>query len=426
MAATSFAYKVRTKEGRVLEGKMDATGEGAVASRLRQQGMTPIQITKDKKASMKMEIRIREPKVKLKDLAIFSRQFATMINAGLSLLRSLNILAEQTENPTLAKTIGLLRDDIERGSSLSASMSKFPKVFSKLFVSMVKAGETGGQLDIVLNRVADGLEADYKLRQKVKSAMTYPVVVAIIAGGLVVVMLLFVVPTFAGMFDDLGGELPLPTKILLMISQQAKFLVPIGFVLSIVGFITHKRMKASSANYRLRFDTIMLKVPVFVDLFSKVALSRFARTLALLLRAGVPVLQALDIVADSTGNEVLARASQDVKESVRSGESMASPLENHKVFPPMVVQMISVGEDTGALDAMLDKISDFYDQEVEATTEALTSLIEPIMIAVLGGIEAQWSSRCTCRCSRSSTSSSSQRGSRIRASDGGQTPNLCY
>ncbi|MDQ3217418.1 MAG: type II secretion system F family protein [Actinomycetota bacterium] len=384
--ATSFAYKVRTKEGRVLEGKMEAAGEGAVASRLRQQGMTPIQITKDSKASMKMEIRIREPKVKLKDLAIFSRQFATMINAGLSLLRTLNILSEQTENPTLAKTVGLLRDDIERGSSLSAAMSKYPKVFSKLFVSMVKAGETGGQLDVVLNRVADGLEADYKLRQKVKSAMTYPVVVAVIAGGLVVVMLLFVVPTFAGMFDDLGGELPLPTKILLAISQQAKFLVPIGFVLSIVGFIAHKKMKASSANYRLRFDTVMLKVPVFGDLFSKVALSRFARTLALLLRAGVPVLQALDIVADSTGNEVLARASLDVKESVRSGESMASPLENHKVFPPMVVQMISVGEDTGAIDAMLDKISDFYDQEVEATTEALTSLIEPIMIAVLGGI----------------------------------------
>jgi len=384
--ATSFAYKVRTKEGRVLEGKMEAAGEGAVASRLRQQGMTPIQITKDSKASLKMEIRIREPKVKLKDLAIFSRQFATMINAGLSLLRTLNILSEQTENPTLAKTVGLLRDDIERGSSLSAAMSKYPKVFSKLFVSMVKAGETGGQLDIVLNRVADGLESDYKLRQKVKSAMTYPVVVAVIAGGLVVVMLLFVVPTFAGMFDDLGGELPLPTKILLAISQQAKFLVPIGFVLSIVGFIAHKRLKASSANYRLRFDTVLLKIPVFGDLFRKVALSRFSRTLALLLRAGVPVLQALDIVSDSTGNEVLARASQDVKESVRSGESMASPLENHKVFPPMVVQMISVGEDTGAIDAMLDKISDFYDQEVEATTEALTSLIEPIMIAVLGGI----------------------------------------
>jgi type IV pilus assembly protein PilC len=384
--ADSFAYRVRTKEGRVLEGKMEATGEGAVASRLRQQGMVPIQITKDSKVSMKKEIRLREPKVKLKDLAIFSRQFATMINSGLSLLRTLNILSEQTENPTLAKTVGLLRDDIERGSSLSAAMSKYPKIFSTLFVSMVKAGETGGQLDTVLNRVADGMEADYKLRQKVKSAMTYPVVVAFIALGLVIVMLLFVVPTFAGMFEDLGGELPLPTKILLAISQQAKFLVPIGIVLSVAGFIAHNRLKGSNANYRLRFDTIKLKVPVFGELFRKVALSRFSRTLALLLRAGVPVLQALDIVSASTGNEVLGRAALDVKESVRSGESMASPLDGHKVFPPMVVQMISVGEDTGALDAMLDKISDFYDQEVESTTEALTSLIEPIMIAILGGI----------------------------------------
>ncbi|MBA2313148.1 MAG: type II secretion system F family protein [Actinobacteria bacterium] len=385
--ADSFAYKVRTKEGRVLDGKMEAAGEGAVAIRLRAQGYTPIQISKDsKKASMKMEIRIRKPKVKLKDLAIFSRQFATMISSGLSLLRALNILAEQTENPTLAQAIGSLRDDIERGSSLSAAMSKHPKVFDTLFISMVRAGETGGQLDTVLMRVADGLEADYKLRQKVKSAMTYPVVVALIAGSLVVVMLLFVVPTFAGMFDDLGGELPLPTKILLAVSQQAKFLVPAFIVLSIVGFIVHKRLKANNEQYRYRFDKFKLRVPVFGDLFSKVALSRFARTLALLLRAGVPVLQALDIVGEATGSAVLGRASQDVKGSVRSGESMASPLENHKVFPPMVVQMISVGEDTGALDEMLDKISDFYDQEVESTTEALTSLIEPIMIGVLGAI----------------------------------------
>jgi type IV pilus assembly protein PilC len=384
--ADSYAYKVRTKEGRVLEGKMEASGEGAVATRLRQQGLVPVQITKDAKVSMKKEIQLRAPKVKLKDLAIFSRQFATMINSGLSLLRTLNILAEQTENPTLAKTIGFLRDDIERGSSLSGAMSKHPKVFNSLFVSMVKAGETGGQLDTVLMRVADGFEADYKLRQKIKSAMTYPVVVAVIAISLVIVMLLFVVPTFAGMFEDLGGELPLPTKILLTISQQAKFLVPIGIVLAVVGFIVHRRLKEKSAPYRLRFDTFKLKIPVFGDLFQKVAVSRFARTLALLLRAGVPVLQALDIVADSTGNEVLGRAAIDVKESVRSGEAMATPLENHKVFPPMVVQMISVGEDTGAIDSMLDKISDFYDQEVESTTESLTSLIEPIMIGILGAI----------------------------------------
>ena len=384
--ADSYAYRVRTKEGRVISGQMEADGEAAVASRLRQQGLVPVQITKEATKGLKKDIVLIPEKVKLKDLAIFSRQFATMINSGLSLLRTLNILSEQTENKTLAKTITELRDDVERGSSLSAAMSKHEKVFNKLYVAMVRAGETGGQLDTVLNRVADNLEADYKLRQKIKSAMTYPIVVAGIAVLLVTVMLLFVVPTFAGMFEGLGGTLPLPTQILLTLSQAAKWLVPLIIVLSIIGYIAYKRARKASAEFRLRADRIKLKIPIFGELFLKVAISRFTRTLGLLLRAGVPVLQALDIVADTTGNEVLTRATTDVKESVRSGESMAGPLARHPVFPPMVVQMISVGEDTGQIDEMLDKVSDFYDQEVESTTEALTSLIEPIMIAVLGGI----------------------------------------
>jgi type IV pilus assembly protein PilC len=384
--ADSYAYRVRTREGKVIAGTMEADGEGVVASRLRSQGLVPVQIRKEAKVSAKTEIRLRAEKVKLKDLSIFSRQFATMINSGLSLLRTLNILAEQTENATLAKTIGMLRDDVERGSSLSGGMSKHPKVFSSLFVSMIKAGETGGQLDTVLMRVADNYEADYRLKQKVKSAMTYPIVVAGIAFLLVTIMLLFVVPTFAAMFTGLGGELPLPTKILLALSKAAKFLVPSVIVLSMVGTYSYKKARAANKEFRLVADKTKLKIPIFGDLFQKVAVSRFTRTLALLLRAGVPVLQALDIVGDATGSEVLARASADVKESVRSGETIATPLGEHKVFPPMVVQMISVGEDTGALDAMLDKVSDFYDQEVESTTEALTSLIEPIMIAVLGGI----------------------------------------
>jgi type IV pilus assembly protein PilC len=384
--AETYTYRVRTKEGRIVAGSMEADGEGAVATRLRGQGFIPVQISKEKKVSAKTELHILPQKVKLKDLAVFSRQFATMINSGLSLLRTLNILSEQTENPLLATTIGLLRDDVERGSSLSAAMSKHPKVFSPLFVSMVKAGETGGQLDTVLMRVADNFEADYKLRQKVKSAMTYPVVVAGIAGLLVTVMLLFVVPTFAGMFEGLGGTLPLPTAILLAISTRAKFLVPLFIVLSIIGTIGYKKGRKASSEFRLKTDKAKLKIPIFGNLFQKVAVSRFTRTLSLLLRAGVPVLQALDIVSEATGNEVLARASADVKESVRSGETVATPLSKHKVFPPMVVQMISVGEDTGALDDMLDRISDFYDQEVESTTEQLTSLIEPIMIGVLGGI----------------------------------------
>ncbi len=384
--ADSFAYRVRTRDGRVMEGKMDADGESAVASRLRAQGMTPIQISKEAAVSMRMEIKLLPGKVKLRDLAVFSRQFATMINSGLSLLRTLNILAEQTENPLLAKTISAVRDDVERGSSLSAAMSKHPKVFSLLFTAMVRAGETGGQLDVVLARVADNLEADYRLRQKVKSAMTYPVVVAGIALLLVTVMLLFVVPTFANMFEGLGGTLPLPTQVLMILSRSAKFLVPLGFVGSIAGFFAYKRVRAANADARHAFDKFKLKIPIFGDLFQKVALSRFSRTLALLLRAGVPVLQALDIVAETTGNEVLTRATNEVKDSVRSGETMAGPLGRHDVFPPMVVQMIGVGEDTGALDAMLDKVADFYDQEVESTTESLTALIEPIMIAVLGGV----------------------------------------
>ncbi len=384
--AETYAYKVRTKEGRVVEGKMEADGESVVASRLRQQGFIPVQISKEKKVSGKTELKLFPEKVKLKDLAIFARQFAVMINSGLSLLRALSILAEQTENQTLAKTIGDLRDDVERGSSLSASMSKHPKVYSNLFVAMTRAGETGGQLDVVLTKVADGLESDYKLRQTIKAAMTYPVVVAGIAFLLVTIMLLFVVPTFAGMFDSLGGTLPLPTQILLTISSQAKVIVPLGIIGAIVGRIVYKRSRAASANARLKTDKVKLKIPVAGDLVAKISLSRFTRTLALLLRSGVPVLQALDIVAEATGNEVLARAALDVKESVRQGESISGPLEKHPIFPPMVVQMISVGEDTGALDAMLDKIADFYDQEVQSTTESLTSLIEPIMIAVLGGI----------------------------------------
>ena len=384
--ADSYAYRVRTKEGRVLTGKMEAEGEASVAARLRQQGMVPIQIDKEKSGGLSMDLQLLPEKVKLKDMAIFARQFATMINSGLSLLRTLNILSEQTENKTLSTAIAELRDDVERGGSLSASMTKHPKVFSHLFVAMVRAGETGGQLDTVLTRLADNFEADYKLRQKVKSAMTYPVVVAGIAVLLVTVMLLFVVPTFAGMFEDLGGTLPLPTQILLTISQAAKWLVPLVVVLFIASVIAYKRLRKANADFRLQADKVKLKVPIFGDLFQKVAISRWSRTLALLLRSGVPVLQALDIVADTTGNEVLTRATLDVKESVRSGESVASPLQNHGVFPPMVVQMISVGEDTGALDEMLDKVSDFYDQEVESTTESLTSLIEPIMIAILGGI----------------------------------------
>ncbi|MCA1840015.1 MAG: type II secretion system F family protein [Actinomycetota bacterium] len=385
MATATFTYRVRTRDGRVVNGSMEGDSNASVAQRLRSQNMVPLEIKQESTAGLKMEFKLPQ-RVKLKDLAVFSRQFATMIASGLSLLRALNILSEQTENKKLAETVALVRDDVEGGTSLSASMAKYPKVFAQLFVSLVRAGETGGQLDTVLVRIADGYEKDYRLRQKIKSAMTYPVVVFMIAIVLVSIMLIFIVPTFAAMFVNLGGELPLPTKILLFLSQKAIILLPLAAILGVTSFVLYKRFRKSSVAFALRADAVKLKIPVFGDLFSKIALARFSRTLSLLMRSGVPVLQALEITAEATGNFVIGAAATDVRTSVREGESISAPLKNHKVFPPMVVQMIAVGEDTGQVDDMLDKIADFYEQEVESTTESLTALLEPLMIAVLGGL----------------------------------------
>jgi type IV pilus assembly protein PilC len=324
-------------------------------------------------------------KVKLKDLAVFSRQFATMINSGLSLLRALTILTEQTENPELARVIGEVRNDIEVGNSLSVSMAKFPEVFPPLMVNMCRAGEVGGFLDSVLLQVASNYEAEVKLKGKVKSAMTYPVVVFVMAILAVTGMLLFIVPIFAGLFDDLGGELPLPTKILVFFSGLLKTFMPV-IVAALFGLVVLWGKVKRKPEVRNVVDPLKLKIPVFGELFRKIALARFSRNLGTMLQSGVPILQSLDIVAETTGNVVLERATRAVQESVRQGESLAGPLKDHPVFPPMVVQMMAVGEDTGALDTMLHKIAEFYDQEVEATTESLTALIEPLMIAALGAI----------------------------------------
>jgi type IV pilus assembly protein PilC len=250
---------------------------------------------------------------------------------------------------------------------------------------MCRAGEVGGFLDTVLLQIAENYEAEVKLRGKIKSAMTYPVVVFVMAIIAVVGMLLFIVPVFTGMFSDLGGELPAPTKVLVWLSAAMKFAAPILLVGSISGSVLWGKFK-HERRVREVIDPVMLKLPIFGKLFQKVALSRFSRNLGTMLRSGVPILQSLEIVGETSGNIVLERAARDVQESVRRGESLAGPLANHKVFPAMMVQMLAVGEDTGAMDTMLYKLSDFYDQEVEATTEALTSLIEPLMIAVLGGI----------------------------------------
>jgi len=386
MSLDTFDYQVRDRTGKVVRGRIDAVSPAAVATKLKNMGYAPISIS-EANAGLNKEIKIpgMGNKVKLKDLAISSRQFATMINSGLSLLRALSILGEQTENKHLGEVWASVRLSVEQGSSLSQALAHHPKVFPPIMVNMTRAGETGGFLDQVLLQLAENFEAEVKLRSKIKSAMTYPLVVFGFAILSMTAMLLFIVPVFATMFEGLGGELPLPTRILVTLSGILKSSMPVIIIVLIVLMVLWSRYK-HEPRVRNTVDPLKLKAPVFGPLFQKVALSRFSRNLGTMIHAGVPILQSLDIVADTTGNIVLARAVRDVEVSVRQGESLAGPLMNHPVFPPMVVQMMAVGEDTGSLDAMLHKISDFYDTEVEATTEALTSLIEPIMIAVVGAI----------------------------------------
>jgi type IV pilus assembly protein PilC len=381
----TFEYTVRDRSGKTRTGTMTAASSKAVADRLRDSGYAPVSITEQKESLGQREITLPfGGKVKLVDLAIFARQFATMINSGLSLIRALNILAQQTENKKLAEIISDIRSEVEQGRPLSAAMAAHD-AFPKLFIAMVRAGETAGLLDQVLVRVAQTLEADVALRRKIKSAMTYPVVVLFMAVGLSSAMIVFIVPTFEGLFQSLGGELPLPTQVLVTLSELMR---GFWYILVFLPILAWQAFKWARKQPRIRFvlDQLKLKVPVFGPLFHKVALSRFTRNFGSLLRAGVPILSALEIASDTVNNGVMANAIDDVRDAVKEGESIASPLTKHEIFPPMTVQMIAVGEETGQIDEMLEKISDFYDQEVEATTEQLTALLEPVMIAVLGGI----------------------------------------
>jgi type IV pilus assembly protein PilC len=386
MPAT-FAYKVRDQTGQVIEGSLEADDQSLVVGKLRQMGYTPIAIEQRTSSSLKGDIKIPGfgAKVKLKDVAVFSRQFATMINSGLSLIRALAILSDQTENQELSRVAATVRLDVERGASLSAAMSRHPKVFNHLYIAMVKSGEAGGVLDAVLLRLADTIEKQVELRRKVRSAMTYPVVVLVICTVIATAMLLLIVPQFKAIYTDLGGELPLPTRILITVSDILKKFFPIVLILGGVGFYFFRRWTRSPSG-KPKWDAFKLRVPVFGALTRKAALARFSRTLAALTRSGVSILEALDIVAETSGNEIVATAVRDTQGAVKRGDTLARPLEQHEVFPPMVVQMIAVGEETGALDEMLDKIADFYDQEVSATVDALTSLIEPMLICLMGVI----------------------------------------
>jgi type IV pilus assembly protein PilC len=354
--------------------------------RLRAMGLSPISLAEANGGSgLNREIEIPgfTKRVGLKDLAVMSRQMATMTSAGLSLLRTLNILAEQTENKQLARVLSAIRNDVETGVSLSDSMGKHDTVFPPIMINLVRAGETGGFLENSLTGLADNFEKELKLRDTVKSALAYPVIVLIMAVFAVIAMLIFIVPVFEKMFEGLGGELPLPTRMLVVLSQIMVWLAPLLIVLGVAFAIWWGRNKHTD-RVRGVVDPIKLKLPVFGVLAKKLAIARFSRNFSTMIGAGVPILQSIGIVGETSGNWVVETALHKVQDSVRQGRSIAGPLAMEPVFPPMVVQMIAVGEDAGALEQMLAKVADFYDQEVQSTTEQLTALIEPLMIAFIG------------------------------------------
>lgn len=386
-AARTYEYSVRDRSGKIVKGRIEANNPAAVANRLKVMGMAPLSIDEVKTTGLQREVTIPglSDRISLKDLAVMSRQMATMISAGLSLLRALSILAEQTENKELAKRLGQVRNDVEAGTALSDAMARDVDVFPPLMVNMIRAGEVGGFLENALLSVAGNYEAEVKLRSQIKSAMTYPVVVLVMAIVAVIGMLLFIVPIFETMFADLGGSLPAPTQFLVLLSGVMKWLAPVLLVAAIAFAVWWGKHKHDES-IRSKVDPLKLKMPVFGPLFQKVAISRFTRNFGTMLSAGVPILQALEIVGETSGNWTIEHAVKDVQGSVRTGQSLSGPLAGHAVFPPMVVQMISTGEDSGSLELMLEKISQFYDQEVEATTEQLTSLIEPLMIGIIGSI----------------------------------------
>ncbi|MBN2840728.1 MAG: type II secretion system F family protein [Coriobacteriia bacterium] len=382
MATITFKYNVRDKTGKVVSGRLEGENREAVATKLRQMGYIVLDLNEDRLSQLN-KITFGTS-VKPKDITIFARQFATMINAGLSLTKCLSILGAQSDSKELRDIITQLGKDVEAGQSLSEAMVKHPKVFPPLFYNMVRAGETGGVLDEVLLRVADHFEQEAQLKGRIKSAMTYPIAMGALVLLVLVAMMIFVVPTFQKMFSDMGGTLPLPTQILVAVSEGARSWPGLVVVAAVAALTVLFRWWISTESGRMIWDGIKLRMPIVGPLVRKTALARFTRTFGTLVAAGVPILSALDIVSDTAGNEVVAVAVKKVRSAIKEGETIAKPLGESPIFPSMVVQMIAVGEETGALDQMLNKIADFYDEEVRAAVDSLTSIIEPIMMASLG------------------------------------------
>ncbi len=377
----TFAYVARGRDGKKQRGVLTAENRQALTQMLQSRGLTADKIEIQ---GAKTGGRLGGRRVKTVELLLFTRQLSTIVNAGLPLLQGLDILAEQTEDPNFAQVIRDVAQNVESGETFSEALRRHPRAYPDLYVSMVRAGEAGGDLDGVLMQLADYLEATEELKRRIKAAMTYPVVafgmILLIASGLI----LFVVPQFEEIFTSLGGRLPLPTRILIMVSDTLRSFGALVVVAVFIGIIFGIRVYGQTESGRYNIDSLKLRLPVFGKLLRKVAISRFSRTLSTLTRSGVAILQALEIVERTAGNEVFARVIREAGDSVRNGETLAEPLARSGEFPAMVTRMIGVGEKTGALEAMLQKIADFYDSEVKAAVDSMTSLIEPILILFMG------------------------------------------
>jgi len=379
-----FAWEGKTRTGKVQKGTMEANDENAVMAHLRNQGIMPTNVKASGKG-LDMEIKIpgMEPKVQTKDLVVFTRQFSTMIDAGLPLVQCLDILSRQQENKTFKKILTEVKEAVESGSTFADALAKHPKVFDELFVNLVAAGEVGGILDTILNRLAAYIEKAQKLKKQVKSAMTYPTTIIGIAFVVIAVILIFVIPAFETMFADFGKALPMPTQVVINISNfvQDYVLVIIGAIAFVI--IAFKQIYRTKKGREV-IDAVSLKLPVFGILIRKVAVAKFTRTLGTMISSGVPILDGLEIVAKTAGNKTVEYAIYKVKQSISEGKTIAEPLEKSGVFPPMVCQMIAVGEQAGSIDTMLNKIADFYDDEVDDAVSNLTAMMEPLLMLFLG------------------------------------------
>ncbi len=383
---STYTYTARPERGTPVTGQVIGDTKAAAASELRRKGLTVLSMDEKRGRPNINAILQSTQRIKLRDKVIFSRQFATMINAGLPLLRGLFILEEQTSSPRFRRVITAVRQDVEAGMPLSDAMEKQPVAFDRLYISMVRAGEIGGVLDLTLDRVATQLEKDDSLRRSIKSAMTYPILIGVFALLVMFGMILFIIPIFARMYNDLGGQLPLLTRIMVGLSGLFRgfwFIIFPAMFLTIYGL----RKLKNSPKGTDAWDRMKLHLPMKVgNIIQKIAVARFSRTLATLVSSGVPILQAIEITGKTSGNTVIEHAMENVQECIKNGDSIARPLEKVSVFPPMVTQMISIGEETGALDTMLHKIADFYEDEVESAVKSLTSIIEPIMMILIGGM----------------------------------------